>query len=48
MGFSPQQVDAMSMWQFMAAADGYVKANSSSDNELSSSEVDELWEWINS
>lgn len=48
MGFSPQQVDAMSMWQFMAAAEGYVKANSGGENELSSAEVDELWDWINS
>lgn len=29
MGFSPQQVDAMSMWQFMAAWKGWRRANMS-------------------
>ena len=33
MGFTPQQVGDMSMWQFMAAADGYAKANGAEDNE---------------
>ena len=27
MGFSPQQVGAMSLWQFMACADGWARAN---------------------
>ncbi|MBA8838176.1 hypothetical protein [Ochrobactrum sp. RH2CCR150] len=36
----------MSMWQFMAAVDGYVKANSTDDGGLSQKEKDELWEWV--
>jgi hypothetical protein len=27
MGFSPREVDAMSLWEFHAAADGYLRAN---------------------
>lgn len=47
MGFTPQQVDQMSMWQYLAAVEGYVKANSVDDaNGLSSREADELWEWM--
>jgi len=47
MGFTPQEVDQMSVWKFLAAWEGYVKANSPEDNGLSTSEVDELWDWIN-
>lgn len=37
----------MSMWQFMAAVDGYVKANSSEDQKgLSAKEKDDLWAWV--
>lgn len=37
----------MSMWQFMAAIDGYVKANTPEDNQgLSTAEKEELWEWL--
>lgn len=28
MGFTPQQIGAMSLWQFMACADGWARANS--------------------
>lgn len=28
MGFTPAEVGAMSLWQFMACADGWAKANS--------------------
>lgn len=27
MGFTPRQVGEMSLWQFMAAADGWARAN---------------------
>lgn len=27
MHFTPQQVDAMSLWEFVACVDGYAKAN---------------------
>lgn len=37
----------MSMWQFMAAVDGYIRANSTDDGKsLSKSEVDDLWKWL--
>ncbi|HEV2552713.1 MAG TPA: hypothetical protein VGV17_03000 [Bosea sp. (in: a-proteobacteria)] len=26
MGFTPQQIGAMSLWQFMACADGYARS----------------------
>ena len=42
MGFTPQQVGEMSMWQFMAAADGYAKAHGSEDSEKPS---DEFLDW---
>lgn len=28
MGFTPRQVDQMSMWEFLACLDGYAEANS--------------------
>lgn len=47
MGFTPQQVNDMSMWQFMAAVDGYIKANSTDEpGKLDGSEVDDIWEWL--
>ena len=42
MGFTPQQVDAMSMWQFMAATNGYAKSNGAEDKEKPS---DEFLKW---
>lgn len=37
----------MSMWQFMAAVEGYIKANTPEDDgKLGSKEADELWEWM--
>jgi hypothetical protein len=35
MGFSPQQVGAMSLWQFFACADGWARANSPEAAKLS-------------
>ncbi len=46
MGFTPQQVNEMSVWQFMAAVDGYVKANSADDGKLDGKEIDDIWEWL--
>lgn len=46
-GFSPQQVNEMSMWQFMEAVDGYIKANDpDASKELSAAEADDLWAWM--
>ncbi len=47
MGFSPREVDQMSMWQFMAAAEGYTKANTPDDDKsLSKTEQDDLWAMV--
>lgn len=46
MGFSPQEVRAMSMWQYFAALDGWRKANSPDDSGLSKQEEDALWEMV--
>jgi hypothetical protein len=45
MGYTPQQVGEMSLWQFVAAVEGYAKANSS-DEGLSAKEADDLWEMV--
>ena len=47
MGFTPQQVNAMSMWQFLAAVDGYVRAQGGED-KMSSKEADDLFAWLQS
>jgi hypothetical protein len=47
MGFTPQQVDQMTVWQFFAAVDGFVKANGgAADSTLSETEKDEIWDWM--
>ena len=47
LGFSPQQVDAMSMWQFMAAVEGYAEAqNPKKQDRLSTEDKDELAAWL--
>lgn len=47
-GFTPQQVNAMSLFQYQAAIDGYVEAHSSDDGagKLSESDADEIWDWM--
>jgi hypothetical protein len=47
LGFTPQQVQAMSIWQFMAAIDGYAKAHDpESGKGLTKAEEDDLWAWV--
>ena len=47
MGFTPQDVGKMSVWQYMAALEGYIAANSSEDSKgLSAKEEDELAQWL--
>lgn len=47
MGFTPQQVGEMSVWQYMAALDGYVAANTpEGERGLSKAEEDELADWL--
>lgn len=45
MGFTPQDVNKMSVFEFMSAALGYEKAHSN-DNELSQEEADDVWNWM--
>lgn len=42
MGFSPQQVRAMSLWQYMAAVDGYARAHGSGGAGMDDKTFDEL------
>ena len=47
MGMTPAEVDRTSIWKFMAAADGFAKANDpNSGKDLSPAEADELWSWM--
>ena len=46
MGFTPQQVNDMSLWQFMAAVDGYIEAHTPDDGSLTTQEVDDVWQWL--
>jgi hypothetical protein len=49
MGFSPTEVDRMSVFQYMAALDGFAAANDpESAKRLSANEQDELWTWLQS
>jgi len=34
MGFAPEQVDRMSLWEFAAVTEGYRRANSSEEEKL--------------
>lgn len=47
-GYTPQEIDRMSIWQYMAAVEGYAEANSSdkADNKLSEAEKNDLAEWM--
>lgn len=47
MGFSPQQIRDMSAWQYLAALEGYISANSvDGEKQITVEESDELWDWI--
>lgn len=46
MGWSPDQVDRASLWQFAAAVGGFVKANSSGEDSLNAEEAAGLAEWL--
>ncbi len=47
MGFTPAQVDAMSLWQFAAAALGHARANGAEiEDALSASEAEALGEFL--
>ncbi|WP_280987446.1 hypothetical protein [Georhizobium profundi] len=36
----------MSVFEYMAALDGFIKATGQADKALSDREKDELWEWV--
>jgi hypothetical protein len=47
MGLSPQEVLGLSVFEYLAALDGFAAANDADgDKKLSESEKDELWEWL--
>ncbi|WP_279059258.1 hypothetical protein [Bartonella apis] len=49
MGFSPAQIDAMSIWEFDAVLDGYIEANTVEDSKkvnLSEEEKEEMYNAI--
>ena len=46
MGLPPAEVDRLSLWQFLAAWNGYVAANSPSSGKLTESEAEALFDWI--
>ncbi|UOK70192.1 hypothetical protein [Ancylobacter polymorphus] len=47
MGFTPQQIDGMSMWQFMASVEGFAQAHDpDARSKLSEAEKDDLADWL--
>mgnify|MGYP005994845155 CR=1 FL=1 len=44
MGFTPREVDAMSLWEFMACCDGFRSANGGSKGPSGDLSEDELRE----
>ena len=47
MGFSPAEVKKMSVFEYLAALDGFAEANNPEPaGKLSDTEKDELWEWL--
>lgn len=43
MGFTPREVEEMSMWQFTAACAGFSKQN---EDGMTDKEADALWGWM--
>lgn len=47
MGFSPQQARQMSIWQYVAAVEGFAAANDpDADKRLSETDADALFAWV--
>ena len=46
MGMSPTEVDRQSLWQFAAAWNGYVAANTPDKGHLTERQAEELFDWI--
>jgi len=48
MGLSPSEVMGLSVFQYLAALDGYIEANDpDGEKKLSETEKDDLWDWLN-
>lgn len=48
MGFPPSEAKKMSVFEYLAALDGFAEANNpEAAGKLSDAEKDELWEFIN-
>lgn len=49
MGFSPVDIGKMSLWQYLAAVEGFAEAHDpEGQNKLSDHEKDDLWDWLKS
>lgn len=47
MHFTPQQMRAMSLFDYLASLDGFSAVNNpEADGKLTEGEKDELWEWL--
>jgi hypothetical protein len=47
LGFTPRQVDEMTLWEFAAICDGYAKANNPDyKDSMSDSEFDEIVDFL--
>lgn len=47
MGWTVADVKASSMWEYMAAVDGFVRSQGG-EEKMSSKEADELFDWLQS
>ena len=46
-GFTPQEVNEISMWQFLAVAEGWATAHEHPEpGSISNKEQDDIWEWM--
>lgn len=46
MGFSPVEVDQMSMWQLLVTIEGWAEARAATEGGISPQEADDLWQWL--
>lgn len=47
MGFSPAEVKAMSVFEYLAALEGFSEANNPDQpGKLSQDEIEDLWDWV--
>jgi hypothetical protein len=47
MGLSPQEVLGLSIFEYLAALDGFIEINDpEGEKRLAESEKDELWDWL--